>query len=98
MNLLKKDYLNILDFYNINYTNKTPLNQIKLKAEKILAEKLCKCIKKVKSENDNSEERAISICQKSVLKRKKLKSGRFSCKKGAKFLRNKTNKQKLTKL
>ena len=98
MNLTKKDYIKILEFYKIKYTNKTSFKIIKTKAEKILAEKLCKCIKQVKSKDDDSEGRAIGICKKSILTRKGLQSGKFSCKKGAKFLRNKTTKQKLRKI
>ena len=98
MNLNKEDYLKILDFYNIKYTNKTSIKNIKSKAEKILAEKLCRCIKKVKPNNPDNESRAIGICRNSVLTRKKVKAGRFSCKNKAKFFKNKTARSKLIKI
>ena len=43
-----KDYKTILEFYNINKSK-----NIKADAEKILATKLCRCIKKVKKKNKN---------------------------------------------
>ena len=99
MYLSKKDYLKILDFYNIKYTNATSFKTIQSKAEKILAEKLCRCIKKVKLPNDISEQRQIGICVNSVLKTKGIKSStRFTCKKKSRFLKNKTTGNKLTKI
>ena len=98
MYLTKKDYLKILDFYGIKYINTTSFTTIQSKAEKILAEKLCRCIKKVKLPNDILEQRSIGICHNSVLKKKGLKSGRFKCKKRPKFLKNKTTRRKLTKI
>ena len=44
MDLTHKDYLDILRFYKINVSNMNKKN-IKLKAENLLATKLCKCIK-----------------------------------------------------
>ena len=98
MNLNKEDYLKILDFYNIKYTNKTSIKNIKSKAEKILAEKLCRCIKKVKPNNPDNESRAIGICRNSVLTRKKIKVGRFSCKNKAKFYKKSKTRNALQKL
>ena len=94
--LTKKDYIEILNFYVIKenkenkknknnikkslYTYKTPLNNLKLETEKIIAEKLCRCIKKVDKRIIN-EPRAIGICNNSVIKRKKLGIYKFTCKK-----------------
>ena len=61
---------------------------IKEKAEHLLATKLCKCIKKVEKKYSEkySEKRAIAICYNSVIKKKNLKTFRFTCKKGATLL------------
>lgn len=97
MNLSKEDYIKILNFYKINYV-KLNNNSIKRKAEEILANKLCRCIKKVKTSNDVNESRAIGICKKNVLNRKNLTVGKFSCKKKAKFLKDKNKKITLKKV
>jgi len=84
MKLSKNDYKSILNFYKIDSDN---LNnkQIKSKAEDILATKLCRCIKKVDPTLKN-ESKAIAICTDSILKKKHLKSFRFTCKKKVRFL------------
>ena len=48
MRLLKQDYLSILDYYNINYNKKLPINLLRKMVEDKLAKKICSCIKKVK--------------------------------------------------
>jgi hypothetical protein len=56
MGLLKHhDYVKILNYYDIPISAKDSSKSIKHKAEAILAEKLCKCIKKVKK-NDRQDE------------------------------------------
>tara|TARA_E500000178_G_C16702987_1_gene609084 strand:- start:266 stop:610 length:345 start_codon:yes stop_codon:yes gene_type:complete len=80
MKLIKKDYIEILNFYNINVTNKTPIHILKDKVEKIIATKLCHCIKKVDS-RINNENKSIGICNFSVLGRKKIQIYKFTCKK-----------------
>jgi len=70
----KTDYSKILDYYGLTVPKKT--EDIKTNAEKILAKKLCSCIKKVK------EPRSIGICTKTVLNRKGLSRGKFKCKNG----------------
>ena len=89
-NLTKKDYLDILSFYNIKIKKGTSLSIIKSKAEDLLANKLCKCIKKVDTPN---ESRAIAICKNSVMTKKNLGFYKFKCKNTAKFIKNK-NKNK----
>jgi len=69
------DYQKILEFYKISIPKSKRL--LKKKAEKILAIKLCSCIKKVDIEN---EARSIGICTKTVLNRKGLTRGKFKCK------------------
>ena len=50
---------------------------LKIQAEKIMAEKLCKCIKKLDTE---FKEKSIAICSKTIFNNKKLKRGQFNCK------------------
>jgi hypothetical protein len=93
-NLTKSDYIKILKFY------KTPIpdssKKIKIEAEKLLAEKLCRCIKSVDPKN---EPKSIGICTRSVFKNKGLTRGSFKCKKtqNVTFKKHtKTRKNKLT--
>lgn len=74
--LTNKDYKQILDYYNKPIPKSNRL--LKINAEKILAEKLCKCIKKIDPVN---ESKSIGICTKTVLNRKGYTRGRFQCKK-----------------
>ena len=71
-----EDYKKILEFYKIPIPKSKRILQ--KKAEKILAIKLCRCIKKVDIEN---EARSIGICTKTVLNRKGLARKKFTCKK-----------------
>jgi hypothetical protein len=74
--LTNNDYTRILDFYNKPIPKSKRL--LKKQAEKILANKLCKCIKKVDKKN---EARSIGICTKTVINNKGFKRGKFTCKK-----------------
>jgi hypothetical protein len=74
--LTKEDYIKILNFYKIPIPSSLP--QIKEEAEKILAEKLCRCIKKVDISN---EPKSIGVCTKTIFNKKGLKRSEFSCKK-----------------
>ena len=80
MNLNQDDYKIILNYYKIPHKDKS-FRWIKNKSEKIIATKLCKCIKKVTKQSKLKEPAAIAICKKSILNRRKLKNSRFSCKK-----------------
>jgi hypothetical protein len=95
MKLTNTDYIDILNFYKIDHM-KMKKREIKEKAEDLLATKLCRCIKKIKQKTpSSSESRAIAICYDSVIKRKGLKTFKFTCKKGAKLLPRKgTEKRK----
>jgi len=73
--LTKKDYINILKFYKMDIPKSMRL--LKIQAEKILAEKLCKCIKKLDTE---FEEKSIAICSKTIFNNKNLQRGNFQCK------------------
>jgi hypothetical protein len=104
--LTKSDYEKILNYYNIPFSSSESSKQIKNKAEEILAEKLCKCIKKVKEGSDNTgdgagadadESRAIGICTDTVFRRKGIKHSAFTCKKKPRLLRFHGKKYSLVK-
>jgi inner membrane protein involved in colicin E2 resistance len=70
---------------------------IKQKAEKIMAEKLCKCIKKL---DNKYEAKSIGICTKTIFNRKGYIRGQFECKQNqsVKIRKNKNkNKNKTRK-
>jgi len=95
MSLSPTDYLNIMKFYKINVSNMGK-KEIKFAAEDILANKLCKCIKKI-TPLLKKEENAIAVCKKSVLHRKQIKSFGFRCKKRARFIPKKGTNKNLAK-
>lgn len=74
--LTNSDYKKILKFYEQQIPKSERL--LKNAAEKILAEKLCTCIKKVSPQGD--EKRAIGICTKTILNRRNIRRGSFTCK------------------
>jgi hypothetical protein len=113
MGLLKlHDYIKILNYYDIPISPKDSSKTIKHKAENILAQKLCKCIKKVRkddvgsddnaSNNDSesrseSESKAIAICSNSIFEKKGLERGLFDCKKKPRLINIQGKKYALTK-
>ena len=103
MGVLKKnDYIKILDYYDIPISSSDTSKKIKIKAEQILAEKLCKCIKKVKNNNadtnsDSNESRAIAICNDTIFRRKGIRHSNFTCKKHPRLLRFPGKKYSLIK-
>lgn len=83
--LNKNDYEKILNYYNLPISSNDSYRKIKNKAEQILAEKLCKCIKKVKNDSPNDdntadESKAIAICNDNIFRRKGVRHGAFTCK------------------
>jgi hypothetical protein len=84
--LSNKDNLYILSYYNINVpkrNGKTDRRKTMRLAKGILADKLCKCIKKLTVKNNGvNDGRIIGLCTKSVFERKGLERGRFTCKRG----------------
>jgi len=78
MKLSITDYKKILKFYKLS----VPKNKksIEKKANKIIADKFCSCIKKVQ-QKFREEGIAIGICTNSVITRKGYKRGKFKCKK-----------------
>jgi hypothetical protein len=99
--LTKNDYEKILNYYNIPFSSSESSKQIKNKAEQILAEKLCKCIKKVKDSSDNSEtedeSRAVAICNDTIFRRKGIRHSAFTCKRKPSLLRFPGKKYSLVK-
>ena len=85
--LTKSDYMKILTYYDIKVPKTT--DKIKQDAEKVFAEKLCSCIKKV---NPVNEAKSIGVCTRSIFNRKQLKRGTFRCKRGRKVSFRKTRK------
>ena len=79
--LTNNDYINILKFYNIEIPKSKRL--LKKHAENIMAQKLCKCIKKV---DINNEPKSIGICTKTIFNNKGYTRGKFTCKKNKKQL------------
>ena len=47
MKLNRNDYLEILKYYKIHFDEEIKTNILKKKVENIIANKLCRCIKKV---------------------------------------------------
>ena len=91
MKLSKQDYIDILNFYSINFSKNLPIKLLKKMTEKIIAQKLCRCIKKVPNEGF-AESRAIGICNNSVVQKKNLGIYKFSCKKKKELkLKNNSN-------
>ena len=74
------DYKKILEFYKKPIPKTKKL--LKIEAEKILATKLCRCIKKIEPTN---EARSIGICTKTVFNRKGFTRGNFKCR-GKKYV------------
>jgi hypothetical protein len=91
MRLSLNDYKLILKYYNIDISGMKN-SAIRKRAEGILAEKLCRCIKTVDKSKTNKNIKAIAVCKNSVLTKKHLKISKFSCKKKATFLTSKKNK------
>ena len=86
------DYKQILEFYNLPIPNTSSL--IKIAAEKILSDKLCRCIKKLEPRQKYI---AIGICTKTIFKRKGLTRGKFNCKGKKNIIIKKYKKNKTKK-
>ncbi len=85
------DYTKILEYYKKSIPKSKRL--LKMSAEKIMSEKLCRCIKKVSPEGKN-EARAIGICSKTIFNRKGYTRGKFKCKGKSSVKFNKTLKNR----
>ena len=87
--LKNADYIKILEYYKKPIPKSSRL--LKNDAEKIMSEKLCRCIKKVDKTN---EARAIGICTKTIINKKGYTRGKFKCKGKSTVKLNKTLKNK----
>jgi hypothetical protein len=87
--LSDNDYISILQYYNLSIPKSKRL--LKIKAEKIMAQKLCKCIKKL---GTNNEPKSIGICTKTIFNRKGYRRSSFQCKKKQTVKFGKYNKGK----
>jgi hypothetical protein len=89
--LTKKDYISILKFYKQPIPKSQRLLQ--KQAEQIMAQKLCKCIKKIDPIN---ESKSIGICTKTIFNNKGYSRGQFQCKKkqSVKIIKIKKNNTK----
>lgn len=97
LRLTKKDYEIVLNYYKLPYKKNDKAKNIKEKAEKVLSDKLCKCIKKVSGKRrTKNENAAIPICKNAVLITKGLTDRGFKCKKtrSIKLKRSTKNYQK----
>ena len=74
------DYKKILEFYDKPIPKSKRL--LKIEAETIMVNKLCRCIKKIEPEN---EARSIGICTKTIFNNKGFTRGKFKCK-GKKYV------------
>lgn len=93
--LTNKDYINILNFYKLKIPNSKRL--LKLNAEKIMAQKLCRCINKLDNNNENNlpkYTKSIGICTKTIFSNKGFSRGKFQCTKKQSVKFSKTNKNK----
>ena len=87
------DYKKILEYYQKPIPKSKRL--LKDAAEKIMSEKLCRCIKKVDKKN---ESRSIGICTKTIINNKGYTRGKFKCRRktSIKLKKNTNNKTKRT--
>ena len=90
--LTNKDYIKILKIYKNTIPKSKRL--LKIRAEKIITQKLCKCIKKLDPEN---EAKSIGICTKTIFNSKGFTRGLFQCKNKRTVKFRKTQKNKTTK-
>ena len=92
--LTNKDYVSILKYYNLSIPKSKRL--LKKKAEQIMSQKLCKCIKKIDLVN---EDKSIGICTKTIFNSKGYTRGQFQCKKkqSVKFRKTQKNKTRRNK-
>lgn len=91
--ITNNEYVSILKYYKLPVPKS--LRLIKLNAEKIMAEKLCRCIKKISFPN---EAKSIGVCTKTIFNNKGFTRGTFKCKQRAKVSFRKTNKKRKRKI
>ena len=94
MELSSGDYKKIVDYYQIPKQNGKTYKTL---AENMLADKLCKCIKSVKSKPGLNEKSAIGICRDSIFKKRNIDFYTFECKKKARLHKKKNTIRRLKK-
>ena len=72
-----REYKKVLRYYGLPIPSSN--RKIKTLADKILTKKFCSCIQKVKK--GNGYKLAIPVCTKSVIDKKGIHRGSFTCKK-----------------
>ena len=93
--LTKKDYETILEYYNLNDDKNMSFEEMKQSGEKILATKLCRCIKKVTKQNPElKEQNSLGICRDRLFNKRNLDFYNFKCKEKYTLLPKKKSKQK----
>lgn len=82
MKLTRADYIKILHHYQGDRATRKNKKAVKERAHRILAQKLCRCIKSSDDDrsNDIGEGRRIAYCTKSIFNRKGLRQHGFRCK------------------
>lgn len=93
MELSNYDYTKIIKYYNIKKQKNITKKQ---HAEDILANKLCKCIKKVLPYSKN-ESNAIGLCRNSIYKKRGIDFYNFKCKNQNKLIPKKGTLKKIKK-
>jgi hypothetical protein len=96
MKLTRRDYIKILHHYQPkNTSSRLSLKQIKHRAHRILADKLCRCIKASDDDADADSDasttqprdeirRRIAYCSRSIFNNRGLRQHGFTCKDTAK--------------
>lgn len=90
--LTKKDYQVILNYYGVQ-TSGLKIQAMRNAALDILANKLCRCIKKVSDDKSKS----VPICKDSVFGKKGLEVSRFKCDEKPRLIPKKGSKHAVTK-
>ena len=90
--LTKKDYQVILKYYGVQ-TKGLKIQAMRNAALDILANKLCRCIKKV----DDDKSKSVPICKNSVFGKKGLDVSRFKCDEKPRLIPKKGSKHAVTK-
>ncbi|NBO71363.1 hypothetical protein EBV26_12930 [bacterium] len=118
MKLTRRDYIKILHHYQPKNTSasssssRLSLKQIKHRAHRILADKLCRCIKASDSVADvdasrpppRDESRRIAYCSRSIFNNRGLRQHGFTCKdtakngKRGKFVKDVTKTRRILRL
>jgi hypothetical protein len=80
MKLTHTDYKKILHHYQHDRPIRGNHKTIKERAHRILAQKLCRCIKSANEKSPLDEGRRIAYCTRSIFNSKGLRSHGFRCK------------------